>query len=286
MTGILKNIKKERHPEELIDLTYVRELKMKLQNRSQIFNFLTPVIYICGNPAVKLFAALIAVAVFFAFTTSVHAAIAVEAYDDGATAGSSITISSFTVSGSNRLMIVGVAINNNSNEYVIADGVTWNGTETFTKIRHDFFDNDSRTEIWYLKNPTATTANVVVTFNADLSEEAIAGVVTFTGANLGATEADTFRHDNGNSWDTQSPASISVNSAVNDVIFGVASVEYQNITGTTADAEQWRVNNYSSFSAAGGTKAGVATSTTISWTFDTADHCAISAVSFSMSTPS
>ena len=134
MTGILKNIKKERHPEESIDLTYVRELKVKLQNRSQIFNFLTPVIYICGNPAVKLFAALIAGAVFFCFTTSVYAAIAVEDTDFNTTiAGSSITISSFEVQGSNRLMMVGVSINNGGDESV--SGITWNGSEAFTKIR-------------------------------------------------------------------------------------------------------------------------------------------------------
>ena len=180
MTGILKNTKKDSHPEESIDLTYVRELKMKLQNRSQIFNFLTPVIYICGNPAVKLFAALIAVAVFFTFTSSVYAAVAVEDSDHNTNTGTTVTISSFTVQGTNRLMMVGVSINNDNYEYVT--GITWNGSETFDPLTKDNTSDDAQTEIWYLKNPTATTASVVVTFNKmTTNAEAMAGVVTWPG---------------------------------------------------------------------------------------------------------
>ncbi|KPJ58233.1 MAG: hypothetical protein AMJ46_14490, partial [Latescibacteria bacterium DG_63] len=199
--------------------------------------------------------------------------ITVEDSDYNTTVGSTLTIPSFTVQGTNRLMMVGVSINNDGYESVTE--VTWNGSEPFTKIRHDTYDNDSRTEIWYLKNPTATTADVAVTFSGDLVQEAIAGVVTFTGADL----SDTFRNDNGNSWDILLTPSISVDTAVGDMVFGVVSAEYQSIVSTTADTEPWHEDLYSGFSAAGGTKAGVASSTTISWTLDVENHCAISAVS-------
>jgi hypothetical protein len=272
MIGILKNIKNERHPEESIDLTSVKGLKMKLQNRSQIFNFLTPVIYICGNPAVKLFAALIAVAVFFTFTTSVFAAIAVEDSDHNTTTSATLTISSFPVQGANRLMMVGVSINNDNYEYVT--GITWNGSETFTYLTKDNTSDDAQTEIWYLKNPTATTANVVVTFNEmTAAAEAIAGVVTYTGADLSA--GNTFRDYGSLAWAAAQP-SITVNSEIGDMVFGVVAAEYQDIFSTTADDPHWE---YDTFSGGGGTWDGEASSTTVSWTLDSTDHTAISAAS-------
>jgi hypothetical protein len=206
--------------------------------------------------------------------------IAVEDTTSGTSIGTTLTIPNFTVQGSNRLMIVGVSINNDDFETVdTTDKITWNGTETFTFLRADTTSDDARTEIWYLKNPTATTASVVVNYSADLTLGSVAGVVTYTGANLGGTEADTFRDHDGFASQTEGSPSVSVTTEVNDVVFGVVSVESRTINSTTADDEHWRVSDYNSEGGAGGTEPGLAGSTSISWTFSSADHTTLSACS-------
>jgi hypothetical protein len=187
--------------------------------------------------------------------------------------GSSITISSYTVSGSDRLMLVGVNINPDGNEYVT--GVTWNTTEDLTKVRHDVDGNEARTEIWYLKAPTATTADVVVSFDSSLNMAAIAGVVTFTGVD----QTTPLGNDNGDNWVDEQYPSVSVTTSEGDMVFGVVCMEWKNIQSTDADTEHWRVNDLGGqTTGGGGTKAGAASSTSIGWSFDDHDHTTISAV--------
>jgi hypothetical protein len=96
----------------------------------------------------------------------------------GTTVTDSMTISHTTSSGSNRLMLVGVSINNDGLETVTS--VTYNGVG-LSFVGADARSDDARVEIWSLVAPATGTHDVVITFSGDLQQEAIAGVMTFTG---------------------------------------------------------------------------------------------------------
>ena len=88
-------------------------------------------------------------------------------------AASSLTISSFTVgSNSNRILIVAVG---EYNAEPAVTGITWNGSEAFTEILT--YSTGLRAGLWYLINPTATTANVVITYAS--TAKSGAGVYSF-----------------------------------------------------------------------------------------------------------
>ena len=91
--------------------------------------------------------------------------------------GTTLTNSSFTVaSNSNRILIV-CAFRYSSGGDI--SGITWNGSEAFTRAKfQDGSTETGRTEIWYLVNPTATTASVVTTWDASTTRRG-AGVYSF-----------------------------------------------------------------------------------------------------------
>lgn len=99
------------------------------------------------------------------------------ASSDGSGAASSITLS-HTTSGTNRYLACGVAVQDTSKTVT---SLTFNGVAL---TRLTFFNNpdspgrESRAEYWYLVNPPATTASVVVTLSA--STAVAAGCVSFT----------------------------------------------------------------------------------------------------------
>ena len=98
-----------------------------------------------------------------------------EAQNSTTTVGATVTNSAFTVAAnSNRILIVCGGVESSAQNI---SGVTWNGVETFT--RSVFVDNGGlRSEIWYLVNPTATTADVVTTW-ASNSNARGAGVYSY-----------------------------------------------------------------------------------------------------------
>ncbi|MFQ5858700.1 MAG: hypothetical protein ACE5LU_24120 [Anaerolineae bacterium] len=83
---------------------------------------------------------------------------------------------SHTVSGSNRMLVVGVSIRNQQNETV--SGVTYAGTPlTFVGTRSN--ETSARIEIWQLVAPAVGTDNVVVTLSAPA--KIIGGAISLTG---------------------------------------------------------------------------------------------------------
>jgi len=82
--------------------------------------------------------------------------------------GTSLTNSGFTVAAnSNKILIVCAAVADSSAPPVQeVSGITWNGVENFTRAVFENGINDRRSEIWYLVNPTATTADVVTTWDS------------------------------------------------------------------------------------------------------------------------
>lgn len=172
----------------------------------------------------------------------------------------SLTIS-HTTSGIDRLMLVGVSLNNELYETV--SSVTYNGAPlSFVGTASN--DDDSRSEIWSLVAPETGTHDVVITFSANLRRGAKAGVATFTGVNQG-TPLGTFQSNIG----TQStPATVTVNSASNELVFDVLTCETcGSITPDGSQAERWNFSDTESgpewFSGAS-TKPG-ATSVIMSW---------------------
>ena len=121
--------------------------------------------------------------------------IAFDAPSSANTTGSaSITFSHTVSAGSNRKLIVGVAVEDGGGCTGNMDvtGVTFNTVEALTHIPGADACVDTgtqqRVEMWYLDAPTVTTANVVVTL-AGSSGVINAGAVSITGAAGGDPEA-------------------------------------------------------------------------------------------------
>jgi hypothetical protein len=85
---------------------------------------------------------------------------------------------SVSASASNRLMIVAVSLWPSALSYSVSN-VKWNTTESFTKLDVSNSTTEIRTELWYLKNPTAGNRNVVVTFTGSVN--CSIGVIAFKG---------------------------------------------------------------------------------------------------------
>jgi hypothetical protein len=192
-------------------------------------------------------------------------------------AGSSITIS-HTTSGTDRLMLVGVSINNDNLETVTS--VTYNGVGLSFVGAVDRND-DARVEIWQLTEanglPTGTH-NVVVTFSAALLRSAVAGVLTFTGVDQ-TTPLGTFA---GNSNTSSGPATVNVSSAAGEIVFAVVSGESVNwIAANEPATQRWNLsepNPGPAEFAAGATDAGAA-SVTMNFGLGRSDHWAVGGVS-------
>ena len=186
---------------------------------------------------------------------------------------SSLTISHTTGNGDDRLMLVGVSLQNGDYEYVT--GVTYNSTP-LALVGAEARDDDSRIEIWELVSPESGTHDVVITFNETLSNGATAGVMTFTGVDP-ATPHGTFTSNNGDS----SAASITIPSANDELVFAVAVAEDQAgpLTTGAGQDERWSIgaDSYST-AGAGSTEAGAA-NVSMSWTVNTSQDWAVGAVS-------
>lgn len=83
-----------------------------------------------------------------------------------------ITLSNFNVgTGSDRVLVVGVEANTASVSSITFGGVS------LTKAVSSFTNNDA--ELWYLKNPSSTPANIVVTLSAPA--QVVVGAYSFFG---------------------------------------------------------------------------------------------------------
>lgn len=103
-----------------------------------------------------------------------------QATDSDAASGTTITNSGFTVAANaNRILIVSAGVYDASQAI---SGITWNGTENFTRaVFIDAGSGQTRSEIWYLVNPTATTADIVTTWSSAAIRRG-AGVYSFYNA--------------------------------------------------------------------------------------------------------
>ena len=220
--------------------------------------------------------------------------VTVDASSSGtATAGATgITISSYTVAGTDRLMLVGVSIMNAAEDEPTdppgeaVSSITWNGTNleiVGSKITTD--TDDGRIEIWKLVAPATGTGNVVINFNRAITQEAVAGVVTFTGVD----QADPLGNFASSAGDDTTSATVNIPSASGETVFGVVCAEYEPLTASSGQTEHWNAS-VSGTNAAGGTAVAASSSVAMSWSLDpgTSNHWAIGGVSIkakSTSTP-
>lgn len=124
-----------------------------------------------------------------------------QATNNDSVAGLSITNPAFTVgNNANRILIVAAGCYDATQNIT---GITWNGTENFVGPEIFLDNGGTRTEIWYLINPTVTTADVVTTWASSTGRRG-AGVysyynvdqtnpmgVTNTASGVGATTTGT-----------------------------------------------------------------------------------------------
>ena len=173
------------------------------------------------------------------------------------TTASSLTWSHTVDSGSNGILIVSISIRDSSGGTV--DLVTYGGT-ALTRIGFDASDKD-RAEMWYLKDPAADTADIVVTLTT--AENFVAGATNFFGVDQTAPYGS-LTTGNGSG-----DPSLNVASAAGELVVDVASD--RDVDSESIGADQgalWVLKNGSASNDAWGgssTEAGAAW-VTMSWT--------------------
>ena len=204
--------------------------------------------------------------------------LALDAVSSGSGTGSE-TVVSHTTSGADRLMLVGVSINNDAFETV--SSVTYGGAPLFLVGAHEQSD-DARVEIWALVAPAEGTADVVVTYSAPLLQQAVVGVSTFTGVDQ-VTPLGPFA-----GTDATSPAaSVTAPSAADDLVLVVASCETcGSITFDPPAVEHWNViEGGGKQIGAGSISDGASPDVTVQATLGASDHWVLGAVSVKPGSP-
>lgn len=103
-----------------------------------------------------------------------------------------------TSTGTNRILIVGVAMRNAAAQTVAANGVTYNGV-VLTQLDAQDVASASRIEMWYLLNPPTGANTVSVTTTADV--RMAAGATSYTGVDQ-TTPFGTQSKNSGSSFGT------------------------------------------------------------------------------------
>ena len=164
---------------------------------------------------------------------------------DAATTTVGITVANNT----NRILVALIGLGNSTGASQISS-VVFNGSESFTAIG-TISDNgeDEACDIWYLVNPTATTANVVVTY--DGTPDASVNVVSLYGVDqsdpIGTiAQSNALDGEGSTDWTTN----ITTDTA-NSWLLDVVNFGYYNDTGIP-DAGQTELRD-----AEGGSGAGL-----------------------------
>lgn len=193
-----------------------------------------------------------------------------------------LTWSHTVPSGTDRLLLVGISLNNIGNPSVTT--VTY-GTATLTKLGDVSAGTHARVEIWYLINPAVGTANVTVTLNK--TTDIVADSVSFVGVDTANPFLYTPLYNPGNFISNASAAlttniSLNITTTVNHmVLFDVLSIkDPKNITVTPGSSQQvlWSYNFQPNVYGAASVRQVTTTGTyTMSWSFNGSYRCALGA---------
>lgn len=175
------------------------------------------------------------------------------------TSGSTITVSHTTGSDDNRLMLVGISSRSRNVSSVTYDGVLLDPIVVLEP------GNRMYTYVYQMLDPTPGTADVVVTFTANLTSTTTGsvGVMTFSNTdqvNPLGTAADNMANN--------SSPSVSVASSANQLIFNVLTEDTRNVTGYgSGQTPRWYTSGLRPRSAAS-TKPATGASTTMSYSLN------------------
>lgn len=191
---------------------------------------------------------------------------------NGSSPGSSITLSSFAVgSGTNRSLVAVVQIWDESAGDTIVSSVVFNTSESFTyqgnRIVHQYAGTARCVveEIWFLDNPTNTTANVVATVSGSGATRLSLSVSEYTGANNGFET--TYAGAEGNT-NLLSVTATTV-SADNIIIAGSHSGLQTKTHSSTSATQRWEDNGAGPDNHVHWEQAATGGSDTVNMTLDT-----------------
>jgi hypothetical protein len=183
-----------------------------------------------------------------------------------------ITLNHTTGAGSNRLMLVGISIEQDGAGTAVVNSVTY-GTgmtqQNLTQLVSEGPNGEAESQIWYLIAPQTGTFQITVNISSFGVDDAfVVGVQTFTGVHqstpLGSPAT---------SSDGTSPSSISVSGVLaNELVFGViAHDDARPITSDAAQTALWDVTidqgGADGITGGAATKSGTG-NVQLSWTLD------------------
>ena len=216
-------------------------------------------------------------------TTQTGGVAAVDAVSSGTTAASSLSLT-HTTSGDDRLMLVGVSINNDNLETVSSINYGGAPLALVGAVSHQGSGgDDSRVEIWRLVDPPAGAHELLVTFSADLLRYAVVGAITLTGVDqvdpLGSFAS---------SYADSATASVTVASAQGELVLGVVACETcTSMSFAPLAAGRWgQAAGGGNTIGAGATIDGGGAQITLSASLGSSDHWAMGGVSIKPATDS
>ena len=172
---------------------------------------------------------------------------------------------SHTVSGANRLLVVGIS--RRAYGSVSVSSATYNGVALTNSGSVQAGSGDfSRSEIWYLANPNTGTNNIVVTLSGG-NDWIEAGAMSFTGVNQ-TTPLGAFASNSGTSGTS---ASVNVSSATGDIVIDTLTFWNASLDATKGASQtlRWTVSSDGSWKGRGSTASGGNSVTAMSWTIPT-----------------
>ena len=185
------------------------------------------------------------------------------------------TTHSFTyhsgTAGENRVLMVGVSYRNNDGEMVSL--VTYGG-QALTSVgtaQIAFGNPDGRIYIYRLVNPPTGNNTLQITWNSALNQGAVVGAVTYAGVDQ-STPTGAFASSTG----TSTAPSVTVGSASGQLVFGVVGGRTtSNYSVTGGGTSLWSSRPFSGqTSGSGQSKAGAASSTSLTWSGSSAEWVA------------
>jgi len=173
----------------------------------------------------------------------------------------SISFSYTTPAGTNRVLVVAVAVDGTT-----VSSVTFNTTTLLSPLDAQSTATP-HVELWYAVNPPAsTTANIVVGLGAN--KDAVIGAFTFTNAN----QTSPFRDHKVNTGTSTTASVSSISTGANDIVLDVVG-EANTSTTLTADPSQApRVNLTSGSNKVHGAMSTKTNATSMSWTLSGASQ--------------
>ena len=189
--------------------------------------------------------------------------------NNGSTFGSQ-TLAYTVAAGTDRLLVVSIGV---SKPAVAVNGVTFNGT-LLTKDT-TIQTGDAKIELWYLllgTSSTATSGNVVATWNSGSLLEGVMAVSDYTGVNQASPiKARTALSGTGNS------ASVSVSTTPGDLVID-AIAKTGNAPNIGANQVSIASDGTNSVKQASSYEIATTSTTTMSWGFTSSENYAIIAV--------